>query len=103
MKQFIQIFLSCCVGIIFGGILMDYTTPAATLPGVAKASITVDTSVDLKYRAIRELGDNWYLVEITYPHPFSFGKRTVSVVFPHLVRMHASELDKLEKLDNPKK
>ena len=71
---------------------------------VSAAAVSVDASDSLTYRPVRALGDDWYLVEIAYPNtyknPFPFGKTMMVMTVPHLVRMHASELD---KLDNPEK
>ena len=104
MKEFLQIFLGCIIGGVIGAGLVEHFAPdppAATLP---PAAVTVDASDSLTYRPVRALGDDWYLVEVAYPHvcdnPFPIGKSKMVMVVPHLVRMSASELD---KLDNPGK
>lgn len=108
MGKCLTLFCACVFGLILGSlvglVLRNYLgdpPPASTLP---PASITVDVSDSLTYRPVRALGNDWYLVEVAYPHtyknPFPFGKTMMVMVVPHLVRMHASELD---KLDNPEK
>lgn len=87
------------VGFAFTFPNLNSPTPDTT-PTSTEASVTVDASDSLTYRPIRALGDNWYLVEVAYPHvcdnPFPIGKAKMVMVVPHLVRMHASELDELD-------
>ncbi len=106
MKQYIAIICGVILGTFLVLTFIDWLLPDPP-PVFPTAAISVDASDSLTYRPIQALSDDWYLVEITYPHtcenPFPIGKAKMVMVVPHLVRMHASELDKLDKLDNPGK
>lgn len=107
MDKCLIIFCTVVTAITLGslvGWITNHSRDFSLVSELPPASVTVDASSNLTYRPIRALGDDWYLVEIAYPHtcenPFPFGKTMMVMVVPHLVRMHASELD---KLDNPEK
>ncbi len=99
MKEPIYILTGVFISILLCLAVWHQFGPEPT-PALPPASITVDGSSNLTYRPIRALGDDWYLVEVAYPHvcdnPFPIGKAKMVMVVPHLVRMHASELDELE-------
>lgn len=99
------LFCGLLVGCSFAPVIIDViaiVNPPVAVEAVSEAPVTVDASRNLTYRPIRVLGNDWYLVEIAYPHtcenPFPFGKTMMVMVVPHLVRMHASELDKMAKI-----
>lgn len=104
MRYWSGFFLGIGLGITLATFVLEMIPGDPPSPVMSEASVTVDASDSLTYRPIRALGDDWYLVEVAYPHvcdnPFPIGKAKMVMVVPHLVRMHASELD---KLDNPEK
>lgn len=50
---------------------------------------------------IKDLGKGWYLVEIKQRYicenPLPVGDETIYIIVPHLVRLHISEIERLDK------
>ena len=67
MKQAIGIIVGVAFGTWVGLSLVDYFFPE-TPPATPPAAVTVDASDSLTYRPVRALGNDWYLVEVAYPH-----------------------------------